>query len=158
MTSDSDIEQRKANFQQFYGELIPVLVDFVGKLGIDPAHEVLHNAGQFAPLLGTALRSMTVESTEDRLWLVTRMGYFIGEYFAQKHGGCWFVNEVPDSRYFGRYVVGHFASLGDALPMIDPFLVAQAYVDETVPRSLESLLATVDVELADSKARQLGRG
>jgi len=88
MTSEVNLESRKAGFQQFYEELMPALVDFVGKMGIGPAHEVLRHAGQFAPLLGNALQSMTVANAEDRLWLLTRMSYFIGEYFSQKYGGC----------------------------------------------------------------------
>ncbi|WP_175773480.1 hypothetical protein [Paraburkholderia phenazinium] len=152
MTSEVNLESRKAGFEQFYKELMPVLVDFVGKMGISPAHEVLRHAGQFVPLLSNALQSVPVENAEDRLWLLVRMSYFIGEYFAQKYGGCWYVNECPDSRYFGRYVVGRFAGLDTDLPMLDPSQVAQAYVDEPVPRDLEKLLAAVDAELADLKS------
>jgi hypothetical protein len=35
--------------------------------------------------------------------------------------------------------------------MIDPFLVAQAYVGEQIPRQLEKLLAEVDTELVETK-------
>ena len=99
------LEKRKAGFEQFYKELMPVVVDFVGKLGINPAHEVLKRADEFVPYLDRALQAMVVADEQDRAWLLTRMGYFIGEYFVQKHGGCWYVNEVQGSRYFGRYVV-----------------------------------------------------
>ncbi|MGO4155487.1 hypothetical protein [Cupriavidus sp. YAF13] len=157
MTSEVGLESRKAGFQQFYEELMPVLVDFVEKMGISPAHEVLRHAGQFAPLLDNVLQSMTV-AAEDRLWLLTRMSYFIGGYFAQKYGGCWYVNEVPESQYFGHYVIGQFACLGNAAPMLDSFQVAQAFVDAPVPRSLGKLLAAVDAELADLKSTTIAPG
>jgi hypothetical protein len=149
MTSEEMLllEKRKAGFEQFYNELMPMLVDFIGKLGVNPAHEVLRHADQFVQYLNQALRSMAVTNDEDRGWLLTRMGYFIGEYFVQKYGGCWFVNEIQGSRYFGRYVVGRFARLNDSIPMLDPFLVAQTYVDTPIPRHLEKLLAEVDAEL-----------
>lgn len=141
------LEKRKTGFAQFYNELIPVLVDFVAKLGINPAHEVLKHAPQFAPHLDQALQTMIVADEQDRAWLLTRMGYFIGEYFVQRYGGCWHVNEIQGSRYFGRYVVGRFDRLSNSIPMLDPFLVAQDYVDAPLPRHLNRLLTEVDADL-----------
>lgn len=141
------LEKRKAGFRQFYMELMPVLVDFVGKLGINPAHEVLKHAENFVPHLDRALQAMAVADQQDRTWLLTRMGYFIGEYFVQKYGGCWYVNEIQGSRYFGRYVVGRFARLNNPVPMLDPFLVAQTYLDTEAPRRLEYMLAEAEAEL-----------
>jgi hypothetical protein len=149
MTSEEKtlLESRKAGFDAFYKELIPVLVDFVGKMGIGPAHEVLNNAVQFAPYLDKALGNLAIEDEQDRIWLLTRLGYFIGEYFCQKYKGCWYVNEIQGSRYFGRYVVGQFAGLSNAALMLDPFHIAQAYVEEQTPRHLDKLLTEVDAEL-----------
>lgn len=48
--------------------------------------------------------------------------------------------------------MGRVTGLGNNLAMLDPFQVAQAYVDEPAPRNLEKLLATVDAELADLKS------
>jgi hypothetical protein len=142
------LEKRKAGFEEFYQALIPSLVEFVGKMGISPAHEVLKHAVQFAPDLDRALQDMAVESDKDRSWLIIRMGYFVGEYFVQKYGGCWYVNEIQGSRYFARYVVGQFSKLGNAALMIDPFQVAQSYVDSPTPRKLERILVEVDAELS----------
>jgi hypothetical protein len=141
------LEKRKAEFAQRYQELIPALVDFVEKLGIQPGHEVLKHAVEFAPPLERALRDMKVADDPDRVWLLARMGYFIGEYFAQKYAGAWYVNEIPGSRYYARYVVGRFAALNDPKPMIDPFEIARVYVDTPPPRTLTPLLAEVDAEL-----------
>jgi hypothetical protein len=141
------LEKRKAGFGQFYQQLIPALVEFMDKLGIQPAHEVLKQAVQFGPPVERAVRDLVVKDGQDRTWLLARMGYFIGEYFAQKYGGAWYVNEIEESRYFARYVVGKFNGLHDPKPMIDPFQIAQTYVDTPPPRTLEKLLAEVDAEL-----------
>lgn len=146
------LEKRKAGFDEFYEGLIPTLVDFVGKLGINPAHEVLKNAVQFAPYLDRALKNIDIVDDQDRVWLLTRMGYFIGEYFVQKFSGSWFVNGISGSRYFGRYVVGQFASLGNATVMLDPFEVAQVFVERPVPRQLDELLTEVERELSDRRS------
>ena len=152
MTSEASalLQKRKAGFDQFYAELMPVLVDFVEKLGIKPPHEVLRAAVQFVPPLDHALKNMVVASAEDRTWLLTRMGYFIGEYFVQKYGGCWSVNEAQDSKFFARYVVGQFAGLGTAA-VLDPFEVAMDFVDTPVPRHLEQLLKEVDAQLTSKR-------
>jgi hypothetical protein len=93
MTSEEMLllEKRRAAFSQFYHELMPVLVDFVGKMGVSPAHEVLRHAEWFVPYLDRALQTMVVTNEQDRSWLLTRMGYFTGEYFVQKYSGCWYV-------------------------------------------------------------------
>lgn len=144
---NSLLEKRKAGFDEFYQALIPSLVEFVEKMGISSAHEVLKHAAQFAPNLDHALQDVAVADDQDRSWLLLRMGYFIGEYFAQKYGGCWYVNEIHGSRYFARYVVGQFSRLGNAALMLDPFQIAQSYVESRAPRQLEKLLAEVDAEL-----------
>lgn len=141
------LEKRRSEFEDFYNGLIPALVEFVGRLGVKPAHEVLNQAVQFAPHLSTALRDLQVNDEQDRIWLLTRVAYFVGEYFAQKHGGCWYVNDIAGSRYFGRYVVGRFPSFQKQTLMLDPFEVAQTYVDCPPPRQLQDVLAEVDAGL-----------
>jgi hypothetical protein len=149
MTSEEIIllEKRRAAFNQFYHELMPALVDFVGKMGINPAHEVLKKAEQYVPYLDRALQTMVVANERDRSWLLARMGYFIGEYFVQKYGDCWYVNEIQGSRYFARYVVGKFSRLNNPIPMLDPLSIAQGYVDARTPRHLQKLLTDAEDEL-----------
>lgn len=67
---------------------MPALVEFIDGIGIKPAHAVLTQAGQYVPHVERALRELTVTEA-DRAWLLSRMMYVIGEYFAQQHGGCW---------------------------------------------------------------------
>jgi len=145
------INRRKADFGKFYSELLPALVDFVEKMGITPAHEVLKQANQYVPYLERALQNMAVGDEADRVWLVTRLGFFVGEYFVQKYGGCWYVNDISGSTYCGRYVVGQFSTLNNSALMLDPFEIAQAYVNEPMPRTLARLLEEVDSELASAK-------
>ncbi|KPC52545.1 hypothetical protein [Amantichitinum ursilacus] len=143
------LSKRKENFPNFFDELLTALVDFVGKLGIRPAHEVLKNAVQFGPYVDDALRDMEIKSEEDKIWVLQRIGYFIGEYFVQKFGGAWYINEITGSRYFARYVVGQFAGFGGTT-MLDPFDVAHVYVNSPAPRHLISLLAEVEKELNET--------
>ena len=51
MTPDEEklLALRQDGLKTFYKELMPVLVDFVDRLGIRPPHEVLKHAEQFAP-------------------------------------------------------------------------------------------------------------
>lgn len=141
------LETRRVEFPEFYAELMPVLVDFVNRLGIEPAHIVLTDAVGVVPLVGTVLQDMPVGSEDDRVWLLTRVGYLVGEYLVQKYGGCWFVNEDPESRTFARNVVGQFAALGESGARVDPFQVAQEYVDAPPGRDLVALLDDVEREL-----------
>ncbi|MFZ4878778.1 hypothetical protein ACL9RI_27145 [Janthinobacterium sp. Mn2066] len=146
MTSEEMLllERRKKNFAQFYEELSAALVDFIGRLGIQPSHAVLTHAPQFAHHVSQATQDFQVESEGDRTWLAARMSYYIGEYFVQKYSGCWYVNDIPDSRYFARFVVGKFNIADRGELMVDPFQVADAYIAEPPPRALGKLLAEVE--------------
>lgn len=141
------LQKRTDDFEAFYRSLLPALVEFVGLLGISSAHEVLKSASQFNQLVERATQNMVSESDEDRVWLITRMAYFIGEVFVQRFGGCWFVDELPDTKYFARYVVGKFGFGIKSSAMIDPFEIATAYVDGPSPRNLNELLSSVEVAL-----------
>lgn len=140
--------ERQQKFDHFYAELAPVLVDFIDVLGIDPAPEVLKQAGQYLPFVEKALQDMAIADDEDRKWLLVRMMYFIGEYFAQQYGGYWFVNETPGSRLFGRCVVGKFSKFAKGNLMVDPFEIAQTYVDSPMPRRLSGLVAGIESGMA----------
>ncbi|SHH03865.1 hypothetical protein [Massilia sp. CF038] len=134
--------ERQTRFDLFHAELAPVLVDFIDVLGIEPPREVLTQAVQYLPYVERALRDMAIADAEDRSWLLARMMYFIGEYFAQRYSGHWFVNETPGSALFGRCVVGKFRLHG--ANMIDPLELASAYVDLPCPRNLADLVNDVE--------------
>jgi hypothetical protein len=137
------LHRRQQDFSAFYAELLPCLVDFVGKMGIQPSHEVLNHAVQLEPFMSQATAGFFIENEDDRTWFVARMGYYIGEYFVQKYAGCWYVNEIPNSRYFARFVVGKFNIPSERALMLDPFEVAAAYVSEPPPRALGNLLKRI---------------
>jgi hypothetical protein len=145
------VDRRKQEFDHFLNERMPVLTDFMKRLGLPNAPLVLVEAKKFVPALDQWMRSQAVAS-EDRTWILTRLGYFIGEYLVQRHRGCWFVNEIPDSRFFARYVVGNFANVAKPNAMVDPFAVADAYLSVPPGRSLTSMLNTVEQELAGQNA------
>jgi len=135
----------QVRLDDFHAELAPVLVNFIDALGIEPAQEVLTQAGQYLPYVERALKDMAVADEGDRSWLVVRMTYFIGEYFAQQYGGHWHVDETQGSRSFGRYVVGKFAN---GAITVDPAEIASAYVDLPCPRPLAVLVARVESGMA----------
>ena len=136
--------ERQATFAHFHAELAPVLVDFIDALGIEPPQEVLTQAGHYLPYVEKALAEMAIADADDRSWLLVRMMYFIGEYFAQQYGGYWYVEETPGARLFGRWVVGKFSKVAKGELAVDPFEIASAYVDAPCPRQLSPLVAATE--------------
>lgn len=143
----AQLSARQANFTVFHQELAEVLVDFIGRIGIEPAAPVLKQAAQYVPLVEQALRDMAVADEADRTWLTARIAYFLGEVFVQQYDGCWYVNDAPGSPLHARYVVGKFAKPAQAAMPVDPFGLAQAYVAAPVPRGLATLLADMHAKL-----------
>jgi hypothetical protein len=84
---------------------------------------------------------------EDRIWILTRIGYFLGEYLNQVYGGLWFVDEDVESPYFLQYVIGSFLRLPNPRVRLAPFALAALYVEEPPGRSLIGLVDRVAAEL-----------
>ncbi len=145
----ADLGHRKTQFDSFLEERMSVLTDFIERLELPNSPMVLVEADIFLPAISQYMESQQIDA-EDRTWILTRIGYFIGEWLVQRRGGCWFLNEVPDTRYFLRYVVGKFTGLSNQNGIIDPFSIAEMFVDSPCPRSLINVLADVDSELTNS--------
>ena len=138
---------RQPHVDHFHAELAPVLVDFIDALGIEPPQDVLTQAGRYLPYVDQALCEMAIVDADDRNWLLTRVMVFIGEYFAQQYGGCWYIDETPGAAQCGRCVVGRFSRHAHGAQVVDPFQIATAYVDAACPRQLAPLVAAAEAAL-----------
>ena len=152
LTSDESakLERNRAKLDPFVREGWDALVDFIDALGLPEPGMVLRVADEYLAPLDQWLSEQVV-TPEDRVWLLVRVGYFIGEVLIQRHSGSWFVDEDPDSPYFARFVVGRFTSLPNPLVKIDPLAIASNLVDDPPGRNL---LAAV--ERTDTEIRRLG--
>lgn len=130
----------------FLSERMPVLAEFVELLKLPDPLLVLVEAEKYLPAIDQWLGPQEV-TPADHHWLCVRIGYFVGEYLVQKFGGCWFLDEIPDSRYFGHYVVGQFTRCANHRAMVDPLLVAEVCISEPAGRSLVAIIQEVQKEL-----------
>ena len=137
----SPLATRKANFAHFLDERMPVLVEFAKSLGFQDPHRIVTEPHLFLPEISDWLAHQDI-TPEDRTWLTTRLGYLVGELLISRFGGLWFINEIESSKYFGRYVVGQFASASNKNAQVDPFEVAVAAVNNP-SSSLVSLFSEV---------------
>lgn len=140
------IEARKSQFPLFLAEREPVLVDFAERLGFAEPHRILNEPSLFLPGLDTWLQHQEV-SSDDYMWLLARLAYFIGEYLVVRFSGSWFVNGIEGSRYFGRYVVGNFAKVSNRYAQVDPYEIGADVLKTRPPTSLEAILNQVVGEL-----------
>ena len=145
----AEVDHRRIGFDQFLEERMPVLVDFMERLELPNAPMVLKEAERFLPALDQWMKDQVI-TPDDRVWIQTRIVYFIGEYLVQQLGGCWFLNEVPNSRFFSRYVVGRFTRVNNPNAMTDPYHISDVYLSEPPGRSLSEILAEVEKELRQS--------
>ena len=139
--ADELLARRIVEFETFRSERLPVLHEFCKALGLDQPHEVVNEPQKFLPLLDRGFQDAVI-SEENRVWLVTRIGYYIGEYLISLLGGYWLVDKNPLSPSFARYVVGDFSSEGANAEIIDPFEIAQRYGTTSTPRFLRQSIET----------------
>lgn len=138
-----ELARRQAGFDSFFNERLPVLKDFMERLNLPKPAMVAMEAEKYLPPLDAFLKAQTI-ADEDRNWILTRLGYFIGELLVQKLNGIWFTNEVPDSRYFLHYVVGKFTQTPNQGAMIDPFYIADVCLSEATATGQGNLISIID--------------
>jgi len=136
------LEHRKAGFDVFLEERMPILVDFAERLSIEKPYEIIINPARFIRPIDSFMANQAIDS-DDRTWILTRIGYLIGEWFVQKLDGCWKLNSIPDSIFFARYVISDFSGVNNPNAMADPFSIAEEYIDSPPPRNLDKLLNSV---------------
>jgi hypothetical protein len=124
---------------------MPVLADFADALGLAEPIGIVADPRRFLPAIAQYMSSQEIEPA-DRVWAGTRIGYLIGEVLVQSMSGCWYLNDQPESRHFGRYVVGQFPRLPPQTT-VDPFEVAFDYLDHGLGRSLVTQVERVEAEL-----------
>lgn len=141
-TPDRLLDRRAAGFAAFRSERLPVLHKFCESLGFDQPHEVLVEPKKFLALLDRGFQHAVI-SEEHRVWLVTRIGYYIGEYLISLFYGCWLLDDDRLSSSFAKYVVGDFSIEGVKAKVVDPFEIAQRYATTPAPRFLRQEIETV---------------
>jgi hypothetical protein len=142
-------DRRRANFNGFFEERVPVLAEFLGLLQLPEPRAVMSDAWRFLPAVDQWV-AVQVIAPENRIWLMTRLAYLLGELLCQRYGGSWFLNEVVDSRFFLRYVVGRFSSVPNPLAMVDPFEPINELLAGPPGRSLSRLVSEIQGELENA--------
>jgi len=138
-----DIEKQKERFSSFRDERMPVLHDFSQKLGFQNPHEILINPVGFLEPISTWLSEQEI-SEESKNWIIVRIGYFIGELFVEKYGGCWSICEAPSSRYYGHYIVGEFSSFNNPNALFASMEAAFELANQPKGRSLIAIVNEIE--------------
>lgn len=140
------LERRQKGFKQFFSELMPVLADFIERLGLPQPAMVIAEPGMFVDGVADFFANQVIDE-EDRVWAITRLGYFIGELLNKRFGGCWYVNDNPESSSFSRYVVGQFQCCANMRLSIDPMAAANRFLLEPVGRDFRRVLSDIETEI-----------
>lgn len=141
--------KRLERMSSFIDERLPVLIDFAEGIELAMPVTIVRDPWRYLSGIAEFLRNQVITDDEDRIWIVTRLGYYIGELLIQKFGGVWFLNEIPDSPHFLEYVVGRFARASNPHALVAPFAVADYFGRQDIGRDLDGLLREIATELGD---------
>jgi hypothetical protein len=139
-------ERRRSALPTFLEERMPVLADFADRLELREPARIVAEPERYLAAIDEFMRDQEVRE-EDRIWILTRIGYYIGELLVRRLSGRWFLNEIPDSRFFLHYVVGAFGHARNANAMVAPFEVAASFVAQPPGRSLALLVSEVEADI-----------
>ena len=143
------LEGRKGGFSRFLEERMDVLSEFASGLGFGSPQLIVAQPSAFVEAIDRYMSCQDI-SEDDFSWIVSRIGYFIGEVLIERYSGCWMIVDDTSSRLFARYVVGQFP--GRAM-VVDPFEAAVEYVRAPKGRSLVSQLSAIEDQLQRIGAR-----
>ena len=148
MTSEQEelLARRRAGFDEWLAERLPVLRDFAAALELPDPPLIVANPDRYLAPIDAWLRDQVIGSN-DWPWAVSRLGYFAGELLVQRFAGCWLVCDAVNSRLFGRYVVGQFLRVPNPAALADPIELAAACVSQPPGRSFDSMLEAVGADL-----------
>src|SRR5215211_1880800 len=96
-TEQETLQKRRQGFDGFVHEVTPILVDFADRLGLENPNTIADKPDDFLDPIDDFMKGQIIEE-EDRVWTITRLGYFIGQVLIQRLGGEWLLNEHPGSR------------------------------------------------------------
>lgn len=140
---ESLISERRSRFDAFFEDMMPILSEFAEDLGLANPQMIVADPGGYVEPISHFMRDQVV-SEDDRVWIITRLGYFIGEVLIKRLGGCWFLNEWPETRYFLRYVVGQFDEGTRTNAMVDPFEAATGFIAQPPGRNLGQFINEIE--------------
>ncbi len=90
--------RRRAGIDAFLAERMPALTDFAQRLELRDPPMIVADPQRYVPSIDAYIKDQVV-TREDRIWILSRLGYLIGEVLVQRLSGRWVLNEIPDSRY-----------------------------------------------------------
>lgn len=141
-----DIAKRKESFEAFRKERLPVLHEFSTNLGFENPHEILLSPESFLKKIHEWLSEQEIKEN-DKVWLTTRIGYYLGELFIIKYDGCWSVCESENSKHYGQYVINEFSAFENPNALFNPFEAAMELINEPKKRSLVNLVNEISSSL-----------
>ena len=147
--TDKELElrdRRRNGFEEFLSERMDILADFARALGLSTPPMIVNDPERYLPGIDAFMQTTAVEP-KDRAWITTRLGYLVGEVLIQRLGGAWLLCEVPESKFFLRYVVGEFSAVKNSNAIADPFLVAHTLLSEPPGSSLTRLINEAERDL-----------
>jgi hypothetical protein len=145
-------QHRREQFAAFSEERRDVLIDFAHRLQLPDPAAIIEEPKRYLASIAAFMKGQTIRE-DDRIWILTRLACFIGELLAHEFRGTWFLNEIPDSRYFLQIVVGRFLEVDSPAAMVAPFEIAASFVNEPQGRDLERAVEDVEKELRSLSPR-----
>lgn len=121
------VEDLDENFDGFISALMEMTGDFAERVGLPDPHLIVQYPERYLADVTEVLRNEELEDS-DLEWILPRVAFLTAEILCERLGGGWFVNIVPDTEYFARYVIGNFRPGTKPGAMVDPLGAAADFL------------------------------
>jgi len=135
-------------FPKFLSDVNPGIHRLMKQV-IDHPEPYLYDLEKFLPVLEDWLRDLDLSSVPRSSWpwLELHIGYVYGTLLACLFDPTWQVCQDPDSKFFGRFVLGQFKHGVKKGLIVDPFEAVAECLETPPPRSFLSQLHSTIQEL-----------
>jgi hypothetical protein len=132
------MNRRKDDFPEVMADIPRMIKELADGVGLQGPGVPVERFDELLTRVDEAIQDLDTQSLDEEayLWLLTRLGYFAGEFLARRHQGHWMLQTDPDADFFLRYVVSGFEGPLGANTTVDPMHLAENILRLPTGRSL----------------------
>lgn len=136
------LAKRREAFPQLVSDSAIVAESLIRSVCAAEPQPFLDNFELFVPAIDELFGDRTI-SPEDAERVRLPLFYFVAELWIRTRGGTWVIDDLPDSRHFGQFMVDVPGSEPDSILRLSPYHLVQGYLTAPAPRSLRTALASI---------------
>lgn len=121
------MNRRNDDFPEVMADIPRMIKELADGVGLPGTGSPMERFDELLARVDEAIRDLDIQSLDEEayLWLLTRLGFFAGEFLARRHQGHWMLQTDPNADFFLRYIISGFEEPLGGNTSVDPMHLAE---------------------------------